>query len=113
MTLRLQGDFNGLFGDLLCLSHSDNATREDGAQIELREGMDVVAFEKDVDDRGDPAFLVARGKTILSPVELQHAGSRWCLRVDEQGVRHVATVRRRLRPVGQGRADSDSTRTPK
>jgi hypothetical protein len=90
--IRLQGDFNGLFGDLLCLSHSDTGIDEDGTTVELVAGMDVIAFEPDPDETGEPAFLVARGETIPAPPSLEHAGSRWCLRIDERGVRHAAAL---------------------
>lgn len=91
MSIRLRGDFNGLFGDLLCLSHSDVATDDSGTAVPLRDGMEVVAFEEDAED-GHPCFLVARGRVVPSPDSLQHQGSRWCLLIDEQGVRHVLTL---------------------
>ena len=92
MTTRLQGDFNGLFGDTLCLSHSDSEPDENGVAVALLEGMQVIAFEEDCFDDGSPAFLVARGVVLPSPDWLQCKGSRWCLAIDEQGVRHVATL---------------------
>lgn len=92
MVIRLHADFNGLFGELLCNSHSDAATDEHETAIRLAEGMHAIAFEEDVDDEGRSAFLVARGEIVRSPTPLVHAGSRWCLRIDAQGVRHVATL---------------------
>jgi hypothetical protein len=91
MTLRLHADFNGLSGDLLCLTHGDTATSESGEEIQLREGMEVVAFEPD-EDEGLPVFLVARGRVAPSPPALACRGSRWCLKIDEQGWRHVAAL---------------------
>jgi hypothetical protein len=91
MTIRLQGDFNGLFGDLLCLSHSDVATDDTGASILLEDGMEAIAFEPDEDDSG-PCFLVAGGRVVPSPDSLQHRGSRWCLQIDHRGVRHVSSL---------------------
>ncbi len=91
MSTKLRADFNGLFGDLLCLSHSDVATDEAGDAAPLQEGMDVVAFEEDVED-GQPCFLVAKGRVVPSPSSLQHKGSRWCLQIDQKGVRHVPTL---------------------
>lgn len=90
--IRLRADFNGYFGDLLCLSHSDTAIDEHGAEVALVEGMEVVAFEEDAGVDGTPVFLVARGLTIRSPESLQHVGSRWCLQIDGQGVRDVSTL---------------------
>jgi hypothetical protein len=33
-SLHLQADFNGLFGDILCLSHSDTSVDENGVIVE-------------------------------------------------------------------------------
>lgn len=49
MSIRLRGDFNGLFGELLCLSHSDVATDDAGVKVRLHDGMEAVAFEEDVE----------------------------------------------------------------
>lgn len=87
--MRLRADFNGIFGDLLCLSHGDTARDDAGNDILLRTGMVVTAFDPDTDDDGNPADLVANGVVEPSPDWLQCKGSRWALRVDEHGVRHV------------------------
>ena len=50
--IRLQADFNGLFGELLCLSHSDTCSDEAGNDVPLVAGMTVTAFEADTDDNG-------------------------------------------------------------
>lgn len=84
----LEADFNGLFGDYLCISHSDSARRVDGAEIPLSIGMEAVAFEPD-DDEGRACFLVASGYVVRSPDGVCGPGSRWCLQVDARGVRHV------------------------
>ena len=88
-TPRIQADFNGVFGDLLCISHSEAATTESGETV--TEGMELVVYESDIED-GKPAFLVARGRAVVSPPDFQHNGSRWCLRIDERGVRHEASL---------------------
>ncbi|HEX2080384.1 MAG TPA: hypothetical protein VHG08_21965 [Longimicrobium sp.] len=85
---RLQADFNGLFGDLLCLSHGETCRDEAGGGVRLHAGMRATAFEPDCDDDGNPADLVAAGIVEPSPDWLQCRGSRWVLRIDEQGVRH-------------------------
>jgi hypothetical protein len=89
--VKLRGDFNGLFGSLLCLSHGETAIDESGVSVRLQQGMDVLAFEADVED-GQHCFLVARGYVVPSPDSLQHRGSRWCLQIDGKGVRHIATL---------------------
>jgi hypothetical protein len=86
--IRLRADFNGLFGDLLCLSHGDTCRDEAGNEVSLAAGMRVMAFEPDTDDDGQPADLIATGVVELSPDWLQCNGSRWALRIDEHGVRH-------------------------
>jgi hypothetical protein len=86
--LRLPADFNGLFGDILCLSHEDTCRDELGRVIELKAGLNVVAFEEDVDEHGQRDDLLASGVVEPSPAWLQCNGSRWCLRIDQFGVRH-------------------------
>jgi hypothetical protein len=85
--IRLRADFNGLFGELLCLSHSDTCRDEFGRDVPLVAGMTVTAFEPDVED-GQRVHLVATGLVEPSPASLRCNGSRWALRIDEQGVRH-------------------------
>ena len=88
LTNRIKGDFNGLFGDLLCISHSATAVSETGEQFILAPGQELIAFEDDVED-GQPMYLVARGSVVESPPELQCLGSTWCLKINADGVRHV------------------------
>jgi hypothetical protein len=49
---RLQADFNGLFGDILCLSHSASCLDERGEEVLLQSGKVVTAFEEDVTSTG-------------------------------------------------------------
>jgi hypothetical protein len=81
----VRGDFNGLFGDLLCLSHDDTATRASGEVVTLATGMALIAFEHDWDE-DQPSALILRGRVEPSPDELACRGSRWCLRGDERGL---------------------------
>jgi len=90
--LRLRADFNGLFGDLLCLSHSDTAIDEDGVTVALSAGMSVVAFEEDADERGRPDELLAHGIVEASPDWLRCNGSKWALRIDARGVLHASDL---------------------
>ena len=77
---RLRGDFNGLFGDILCLTHSDTCRTVDGDEVKLHEGMIVTVFDDDANN------LVATGVVERSPRELSCRGSVWCLQIDENGV---------------------------
>lgn len=86
--IRLQADFNGLFGGLLCLSHGNTCRDEAGNDVPLTAGMMVTAFEPDRGDDGEPDELITSGIVEPSPDWLRCNGSRWALRIDENGVRH-------------------------
>jgi hypothetical protein len=86
--IRLRADFNGLFSQLLCLSHKETCVAENGRDVTVHEGMIVTAFDEDVGDDGKPDNLIASGTVERSPAWLSCNGSRWVLRIDENGVRH-------------------------
>ena len=90
--IRVYADFNGLFGDLLCLSHRETCRDAKGKDIAVREGMTVTAFQEDFDDTGKPDNLIASGVVERPPESLSHAGSRWVLRIDANGVRHESDL---------------------
>ena len=90
VVLRVRGDFNGLSGGVLCLSHTDSIVTDAGTVVSLQEGMLVTAVEDDVNEAGMPDHLIASGVVEKAPVELAHRGSRWVLRIDGLGVRHEA-----------------------
>ena len=91
---RLQGDFNGLFGDLLCLSHGEPRRDEDGNFVTLEAGMMVTVFEEDRDAAGNRDDLLASGTVEPSPDWLQCKGSRWVLKIDARGVHHESDLRK-------------------
>ena len=86
--VRVQADFNGLFGQLLCLSHEDTCVDADGKIVALQNGMTLAAFDEDADDKGNRDDLIASGIVEPSPESLRCLGSRWVLRIDQNGVRH-------------------------
>lgn len=90
---KVRADFNGLFGELLCLSHKDTCLDTDGNLVTLREGMFITAFDEDADDDGNRDDLIASGVVERSPYSLRCLGSRWVLRIDKNGVRHESEVR--------------------
>ena len=92
-TLRLRADFNGLFGKYLCLSHGDTCLDESGAEVSLRPGMQVMAFDEDSDEQGRPDNLIASGIVEPAVPGLVGHGSKWMLRIDDHGVRHESDVR--------------------
>jgi hypothetical protein len=97
---KVRADFNGLFGDLLCLSHEETCVDESGNLIPLRAGMILTAFDEDADEYGNRDDLIATGAVEVSPPWLQCRGSKWVLRIGENGVRHESEIR------GISRADS-------
>src|SRR5580704_924035 len=66
-TLRVRADFNGLFGELLCLSHKDTCEDVDGNLVTLRTGMVLTAFDEDADEHGNRDDLIASGIVEPSP----------------------------------------------
>lgn len=90
--IRLHADFNGLFGELLCLSHKETCVDAEGQEVIVREGMTVTAFDDDVGDDGKRDSLVASGTVERSPEWLRCKGSRWVLRIDHNGVRHESDL---------------------
>jgi hypothetical protein len=91
--MRLRADFNGLFGDILCLSHGDTAPNDLGEPIPLQAGMMVTAFDEDSDESGKRDDLIATGVVEPAPDWLQCSGSKWVLRIDRNGVRHESETR--------------------
>jgi hypothetical protein len=88
---RLCADFNGLFGNVLCLSHGDTCLDETGATVVLRAGMNATVFEVDFED-DKPDNLLASGIVKPSPEWLQCRGSKWVLMIDSNGVRHESDL---------------------
>ena len=91
--LKVRADFNGLFGDLLCLSHNDHSIDEAGNKVELKAGMMLTAFDEDADENGKRDDLIASGTVEPARRGLVGHGSRWVLRIDEHGVRHQSDIR--------------------
>lgn len=92
-TMRVRADFNGLFGELLCLSHKDTCEDANGNPVALVAGIVLTAFDEDADEHGNPDDLIASGTVERSPRWLQCNGSRWVLRIDRNGVSHESDLR--------------------
>jgi hypothetical protein len=52
LPIRIRADFNGLFRELLRLSHNETCIGADGQDVVVHEGMPVTAFDEDVDEDG-------------------------------------------------------------
>ena len=89
---RLRADFNGLFGNLLCLSHEDHCLDESNTRVSLREGMAVTAFDDDADEFGKSDKILASGVVERSPDWLMCNGSKWALRIDANGIRRESDL---------------------
>jgi hypothetical protein len=83
----VHADFNGLFSKVVCLSHNDTCEDAEGNIVALTEGMFLTAFDED-EENGVRDDLFATGTVERAPDWLQDHGSRWVLRIDEDGVRH-------------------------
>jgi len=79
--IKLRADFNGLFGEVLCLSHRETCTDENGNPVVVREGMCVLAYDEDQDENGNRDDLIATGVVAKSPGWLRREASVWCLRI--------------------------------
>jgi len=90
--IRIRADFNGLFGELLCISHGESCCDEEGRPVTLHSGMKLTAFDEDQDDDGNRDDLIASGTVEHAPVWLRGNGSLWVLKVDEHGVRHQSSI---------------------
>lgn len=88
----IQADFNGLFGPILCLAHEDVVKDLSGRDVQLRAGMIVTAYDEDLDENDQPDWLLATGVVEPSPESLRCRGSRWILRLDENGWFHESDL---------------------
>jgi hypothetical protein len=85
---KVRADFNGLFGNILCLSHADICLDEHGAVVRLSDGLTITAYDEDTDDNGKPDRLMAQGLVEPAPEWLQCNGSKWVLKINSNGVFH-------------------------
>ena len=92
--IRIRADFNGLFGELLCISHGESCSDEEGRPVTIRAGMKLTALGEDQDEEGHRDDLIASGTVGPSPDWLRCNGSRWVLKIDENGVRHESDLRK-------------------
>ncbi len=90
---KVRADFNGLFGEVLCLSHDDTCLDENGAVFHLREGLMLTAYDEDADENGGRDDLLAHGVVEPAPAWLKCNGSKWVLKIDENGVFHESDLR--------------------
>ena len=88
----IKADFNGLFGELLCLSHEETGINAVGETIQLKPGMALTAFDIDHEDDETRNDLIATGIVECSPDWLQCRGSKWALRINGDGVRHESDI---------------------
>lgn len=95
--IKVYADFNGIFGELLCLSHTESSKDEFGNIIKLYEGMEITAYDEDADENDNRDYLIANGTVESSPDWLKCNGSKWCLRIDENGICHESDLREKLK----------------
>jgi hypothetical protein len=87
-------DFYGILEPgLLCLSHTNDVTTEQGQIIALHAGMVLTAFDLATDDNGNPGKIFATGVVERSPDYALYKGSLWSLRIDSDGIRHESDIK--------------------
>jgi hypothetical protein len=92
VTPKLRADFNGLFGEILCLSHEETSVDANGETVQLFAGMEVTAFDIDADETGKRDDLIASGVVEPAPDWLACRGSKWVLKIDSNGVRSESEI---------------------
>ena len=90
--IKVYADFNGIFGELLCLSHTESSKDEFGNIVKLYDGMKITAYDQDADENGNRDDLIANGIVEPSPDWLKCSGSKWVLRIDENGIYHESEM---------------------
>jgi len=90
---KVRADFNGLFGNILCLSHEDTCLDENGSVFHLHAGLTLTAYDEDADGNGNRDDLIAHGVVEPAPAWLQSHGSKWILKIDDNGVSHESDLR--------------------
>jgi len=82
-------DFNEMVeSDLVLLSSVDVKRTSDDADIELREGMEIIIYMDDFTDDGRRDNLVAEGVVERNHSSDWSAHVKWCCRIDLNGIRH-------------------------
>ncbi|WP_083437991.1 hypothetical protein [Caldimonas brevitalea] len=89
----LHVDFNEMVeSDLVLLSAGDVKLDSRGEAILLRQGLEVMVYEDDSDERGRPDRLVATGVVERNRSTGWGAHVRWCCRIDGGGIRHESEL---------------------
>jgi hypothetical protein len=92
--IEVRADFNGLFSELLCLTHDEYCVGSNGENVKMSPGMKVMASDEDVDERGVRDDLIATGIVEEAPQWLACEGSKWVLRIDADGVRNRSELKK-------------------
>lgn len=93
--VEVKADFNGIFSQLLCLTHSEHCLGLNGENVQMSPGMKVMAFDEDIDENGVRDDLIATGVVEEAPGWLSCRGSRWVLRIDANGVRNRSDLKKK------------------
>src|ERR1041384_2392629 len=72
----LRADFNGLFGEVLCLSHGDSCIDASGAAVQLTTGMELPSMK---------TLTKRANETILLPQVSSNLRRIGCLATDQSG----------------------------
>ena len=85
---KLRIDFNEMLDDSLCLlSREDQKLDTNGKVVNLYEGLEVDVYMEDLDENGKSDPLIASGTVELNASTGWSADVKWCIRIDERGIR--------------------------
>lgn len=86
---RFRVDFNECIDrNHVLLSRGDERPDWNGETVTLREGLEVVVFERDspIDSPDTPEYLVGCGTVVPTPDTSWTKGVKWSCKFDENGV---------------------------
>lgn len=90
---RIPIDFNAMIArDLVLLSKTNQTKDVNGNTVNLQAGMQIEVIMDDVNDKGKPDPLIAKGV-----VEKNNSGAfvhcKWNIRIDKNGIRNVSDIK--------------------
>jgi len=92
---RIRVDFNEMVEeDLVLLSKTDEVSDSGGSTIVLVEGLSLSVYEFNEYENGEKELLLADGVVELNALETNGewtSEAKWCLRVDQNGIRNHGT----------------------
>lgn len=97
-TARVYVDFNEILSpNEVLLSKTDSEEDSAGNILHFTPGQCVAVYMDDVDDAGEPDYLIAEGIALLNTYSGWAAAAKWLLQIDERDIRHESTEAKSIR----------------